>query len=98
MDENLSGESRATVTDSVESSTWRCVNYSPEGPFDDGEIMWHFEMQLLETGERFFVSVSGPSRTVGANFARAMVGTAGIVAAAVGATMPGVSVDHSKPN
>lgn len=89
---------RASVTDSVGSTTWKCVEFVPEGPFDDGEIMWHFDMVLVETGEHYLVSVSGPGGSSGANFGRAMVGTAGIIAASIGASMPGVVVDKLSIN
>jgi hypothetical protein len=86
------------LTANVESTTWRCLECVPEGPFEDGEIMLHFEMELLETGERYLVSVSGPGNGPGANFGRAMVGAAGILAKAVGGTMPTVAVNTTGSN
>jgi hypothetical protein len=98
MTDDETPKQHASVTDSAGSTTWKCVEFVSEGPFDDGEIMWHFDVILVETGEHYLVSVSGPGRSNGANFGRAMVGTAGIIAAAIGASMPGVAVDKLSIN
>ena len=89
---------RANVADSSGVTTWKCVDYVPEGPFEDGEVMWHFDMVLVETGEHFLLSISGPGKSSAENFGRAMVGTAGLIAKAIGASMPGVSVDKLSIN
>lgn len=91
---NEQPDASATVTDSVGSTTWRCLEFVPEGPFDDGELLWHFDMQFIETGEHFLVSVGAPAKSSGADFGRALVGAAGIIAAAIGASMPGVTVEN----